>query len=77
MKARRPLRDGAYASSPGWAAPGLASESGGVVLCDGAQVEFQEGEQRVQLRAGESVLAPRRLIIAFCPAAKMAVLPRC
>jgi mannose-6-phosphate isomerase-like protein (cupin superfamily) len=49
------------------------------------EVAFQIGEQRVQLHAGESVLAPRlvphtfsavgatpgRLLIAFCPAGKM------
>ncbi len=49
------------------------------------EVTFQVGEQRVQLHAGESVLAPRlvphtfssvgatpgRLLIAFCPAGKM------
>jgi mannose-6-phosphate isomerase-like protein (cupin superfamily) len=49
------------------------------------EVAFQVGEQRVQLHAGESVLAPRlvphtfssvgatpgRLLIAFCPAGKM------
>jgi len=49
------------------------------------EVAFQVGEQRVQLKAGESVLAPRRvphtfssvgptpgrLLIAFCPAGKM------
>lgn len=48
-------------------------------------VAFQVGEQRLELRAGESVLAPRRvphtfssvgttpgrLIIAFCPAGRM------
>ena len=46
---------------------------------------FQVGEQRVNLRSGESVLAPRRIphtfssigaaparmLIAFCPAGKM------
>jgi mannose-6-phosphate isomerase-like protein (cupin superfamily) len=49
------------------------------------EVAFQVGEQRLQLHAGESVLAPRRvphtfssvgatpsrLLIAFCPAGKM------
>lgn len=49
------------------------------------EVAFQVGEQRVNLRAGESVLAPRRIphtfsavgaeparmLIAFCPAGKM------
>jgi mannose-6-phosphate isomerase-like protein (cupin superfamily) len=49
------------------------------------QVAFQVGDQRLELRAGESVLAPRRvphtfssvgaapgrLLIAFCPAGKM------
>ncbi len=49
------------------------------------EVVFQVGEQRVDLRAGESVLAPRRIphtfssvgatparmLIAFCPAGKM------
>jgi mannose-6-phosphate isomerase-like protein (cupin superfamily) len=49
------------------------------------EVAFQVGEQRVNLRSGESVLAPRRiphtfssigaaparLLIAFCPAGKM------
>ena len=49
------------------------------------EVAFQVGEQRVQLHAGESVLAPRlvphtfssvaatpsRMLIAFCPAGKM------
>ena len=49
------------------------------------EVAFQVGEQRLQLRSGESVLAPRRvphtfssvspspsrLLIAFTPAAKM------
>lgn len=49
------------------------------------QVVFQVGDQRLQLHAGESVLAPRlvphtfsslgetpsRLLIAFCPAGKM------
>jgi mannose-6-phosphate isomerase-like protein (cupin superfamily) len=49
------------------------------------EVAFQVGEQRVNLRAGDSVLAPRRvphtfssvgntparMIIAFCPAGKM------
>jgi mannose-6-phosphate isomerase-like protein (cupin superfamily) len=49
------------------------------------EVAFQVGEQRVNLRSGESVLAPRRILhtfssigatparmlIAFCPAGKM------
>jgi quercetin dioxygenase-like cupin family protein len=49
------------------------------------EVAFQVGDQRVQLKAGESVLAPRRvphafssvaaspsrMLIAFCPAGKM------
>lgn len=49
------------------------------------EVAFQVGEQRLRLKAGESVLAPRRvphtfsllgpglgrLLIAFCPAGKM------
>lgn len=48
------------------------------------EVAFQVGDQRVTLRAGESILAPRRvphtfsavgqpshLLIAFCPAGKM------
>jgi mannose-6-phosphate isomerase-like protein (cupin superfamily) len=49
------------------------------------EVAFQVGEQRLQLKAGQSVLAPRRvphtfssvsatpsrLMIAFCPAGKM------
>jgi len=48
------------------------------------EVVFQVGEQRVQLKAGESVLAPRRvphtfssvggashMLIGFCPAGKM------
>jgi uncharacterized cupin superfamily protein len=49
------------------------------------EVAFQVGEQRLQLHAGESVLAPRRvahtfssvaatpsrMLIAFCPAGKM------
>jgi mannose-6-phosphate isomerase-like protein (cupin superfamily) len=49
------------------------------------EVAFQVGEQRLQLRAGESVLAPRlvphtfssvsatpsRMMIAFCPTGKM------
>ena len=49
------------------------------------EVAFQVGDQRLQLRAGESLLAPRRvphtfssvgatpsrLLIAFCPAGKM------
>ncbi len=49
------------------------------------EVAFQVGEQRLHLRAGESVLAPRRIphtfssvspapsrmLIAFCPAGKM------
>lgn len=52
-------------------------------VMEGAVV-FQVGEQRVQLRPGESILAPRavphtfsavhdasRLLIAFCPAGKM------
>lgn len=49
------------------------------------EVAFQVGEQRLHLKAGESVLAPRRvphtfsavgetpgrMLIAFCPAGKM------
>ena len=49
------------------------------------EVAFQVGEQRIQLHAGESILAPRRvphtfssvsvtpsrMMIAFCPAGKM------
>ena len=49
------------------------------------QVVFQVGEQRLQMHAGESLLAPRRvphtfssvgealgrMLIAFCPAGKM------
>jgi len=51
----------------------------------GGEVAFQVGDQRFQLKAGESILAPRgiphtfssvgpdpgRMLIAFCPAGKM------
>lgn len=82
---RRPLRHGAHTFAAGRAAAAPSPEPGGMVLPYRGTLVFQVGEQRLQLHAGESLLAPRRvphtfssvgeapsrMLIAFCPAGKM------